>query len=72
MNQLFDDHQYYDLELLFQLQPPFKFMKINYHNKYLFYYFNKFVHTEELSRAILFSSDDCDFFDVSFELELFE
>lgn len=36
------------------------------------YYFNKFVHTEELSRAILFSSDDCDLFDVSFEHELFE
>lgn len=30
------------------------------------------MHTDDISRAILFSSDDCDFFDVSFKLDVFE
>jgi len=30
------------------------------------------MHTDDISRAILFSSDDCDFFDVSFKPDVFE
>jgi len=29
------------------------------------------MHTDDVSRAILFSREDCDFFDVSFKVDVF-
>lgn len=34
--------------------------------------FKNVIHTEDVSRAMLFSRDDCDLFDVSFKLDVFE
>ena len=34
--------------------------------------FKNIIRTEDISSAMLFSRDDCDFFEVSFKLDVFE